>query len=392
MSGAAPSDAGADVGALEASVADGGAEAAAAICPAPDGSTTTIDPASTPLAVTGDEGSSFGISDPSLAWPAGGDAGDLSYTSLASTALFTRVAKTTDGRSFTYVGDANAYVDLMVATTDMTVCGAATCTGRLVHETSSLVVDPGDPDPTRRFKLFDYSYVIVPAASTPAQHAWGYIGMYTASAPESGWSAGVKAIGWTSSADSVSSDGAATVASSLAGLQDCAAFTEPAALVDAVSGTLYLALGCATPTQSTVVLLQSTDHAATFAYVGTLLNVADGTSLGSTSPGAMPTDFFQDEGATYLIASTLGSTPTVADAPSGYTSCTTVLVDDLASASVHRDGQGNPVVARKLVAPGGAFAGACALKPQFAAGYLTDEVVATASTPNQVFPTGIGCP
>jgi hypothetical protein len=325
-------------------------------------------------------------------WPTGSAAGYLSYTTLEATSLFTRIAKTTDGRSFTYAGDANAYVDMAVATTDTSVCGATTCNGRLVHETSSLIDDPSDPDATRRFKLFDYSYVIVPTATPSAQHAWGYIGLYMAQAPESGWSPGAKAIGWSSSASGISSTGAATVLSSLPALQDCGAFTEPAALVDPASGDIYVALGCALQASARVVLLRSTDHAASFAYVGVLLSAADGTSLGSTTPGAMPTDFFQDGGSTYLIVSTLGDTPIVANAPTGYTSCTTVLVDDLPSASVHRDAQGAPVAVRKLVAPGGTFAGACAFEPQFAAGYLVDEVVADAGTPNEVFMSGIECP
>jgi hypothetical protein len=178
----------------------------------------------------------------------------------------------------------------------------------------------------------------------------------------------------------------------VAGLQDCGAFTEPAALVDGASGDLYLALGCAASASARVVLLRSTDHASTFSYVGTLLDVNDGTSLGSTSPGVMPSDFFQDQGATYLVVSTLGETPVVADAPSGYTSCATVRVDDLTSASVHRDAQGLPVVERTLVAPGGTFAGACAFKPQFATGYLVDEVVADAGAPNEVLLSGVDCP
>jgi len=389
-------DAAADVTSADVETVDAPTDAAVhadAGCLAPDGETTTISPGTTaPLAVAGDTASVNGISDPSLVWPAGSDAGYLSYTTLEAASLSTRIARTTDGRSFTYVADANAYADLAVTTTDTSICGATTCNGRLVHETSSLIDDPTDPDPTRRFKLFDYSYVIVPTATPSAQHAWGYIGLYTAQTPESGWSPGTKAIGWSSSADGISSTGAATVASTVPALQDCGAFTEPAALVDPASGDIYLALGCAVQASARVVLLRSVDHAASFTYVGVLLSVADGTSIGSTTPGVMPTDFFQDEGATYLIVSTLGDTPVIANAPAGYTSCTTVLVDDVASAAVHRNEQGAPVVARRLVAPGGAFAGACAFKPQFAAGYLVDEVVADAGTPNEVFPTGIGCP
>jgi hypothetical protein len=69
-----------------------------------------------------------------------------------------------------------------------------------------------------------------------------------------------------------------------------------------------------------------------------------------------------------------------------------VRIDDLASAAVQRDAQGNAVALRKIVAPGGTFAGACAFKPQFASGYLVDEVVADAGAPNEVFPSSLDCP
>jgi hypothetical protein len=317
----------------------------------------------------------------------------MSYTTLEEAGLFTRVGRSSDGVSFEYLGDANAVANLTVATTDTTICGMAMCDGVLVHETSSLIYDGTDPDPTKRFKLFDYSYVIVPGSNPPAQHVWGYIGLYTATAPEKGWSSGTKALGWNSTADAVSSQDAATVLSTVSALQDCAAFTEPAAVVSPASGDLYLALGCATGTSSRVVLVKSSDHAATFSYVGMLLSAADGTALGSTTPGVMPTDLFVDGGTTYLVVSTLGTTPTVQYAPSGYTSCTTVAIDDLTTASVHRDGSGNPVAVRKLVSPGGAFAGACAFKPQFAAGYLVPEVVASSTAmPDIVLRSGITCP
>ena len=301
-------------------------------CSAPDGSVgagIVVDPVSAPrVAVTGDDGSVHGVFDPSLSWPDGSPAGYMSYTTLEDETLFTRIAFTSDGVSFTYAGDANSDADVTVTTTDTTVCGAATCDGLLVHETSSLLYDATNPDTTKRFKLFDYSYVIVPGASPPAQHAWGYVGLYTASDPGKSWSPGTKALGWSSTADGVSSQDAATVLSTVAALQDCAAFTEPAAVVDPASGDLYMALGCATGTSSRVVLVHSSDHAATFTYVGVLLSAADGTALGSTTPGVMPTDFVVDGGTTYLVVSTLGTTPTVQYAPSGYTSCTTVVVDE----------------------------------------------------------------
>ena len=362
-------------------------------CTAPSGP-VTVDPSSSlDLSVGGDPGSTYGISNPSLMWPWGSTTGFMSYSAATSSGLFTRIARTNDGQTFTYVVDANTDADIAVTTTDTSICGSTTCSGRLVHETSSLVDDAADASGAR-YKLFDYSYVIVPAAASPAQHAWGYIGLYTAPDPAGPWSAGTKALGWTSSANGLSASGAATMLSSVAALSDCAAFTEPAAMVDATTGDLFVALGCAAPVggavQIRVVLLRSSDHAASFSYVGLLLSAADGTSLGSTVPGIQPSDFFQEAGMTYLVTSTLGTTPLVADAPTGYTSCTIVPVADLASAAVVRAG-GAPTSSRRLVAPGGAFAGACSYKPEFAMGYLVDEV-STTGPPNRIFASGVTCP
>jgi hypothetical protein len=376
-------------------VVDAGADSSAADAATCASGNVTVDPASTPkLAVANDRNSTNGIFDPSLIWPPGSTRGFLSYTSLGSSALFTRIATTTDGTTFTYAVDANAYADLAVATTDTTVCNATSCNGRMVHETSSLIYDATDPDASRRFKLFDYSYVIVPAAASPAQHAWGYIGLYTSASGDSTWSSGTKAIGWASTATSVSSDGAEAVLTNTADLSDCAAFTEPAAIVD-VSGNIDLALGCVSKNSGNpvrVVLVTSTDHAKTFSYVGVLLTSADGPSVGSNSTGVQPTDLFQDDGDTYLIVSTLGTTPTIANSPAGYVSCTTIAVSDLASAKVERDASNNPVVVRKLTAPGGTFTGACAFKSEFAAGYLVPQVVASASPANEILESGLRCP
>jgi hypothetical protein len=385
--GGASLDAGPAIdGASSEAAPDGG-------CATPSGP-VTVDPSSSPgLSPGGDPGSTYGFSDPSLMWPGGGTTGYMSYSAATSSGLFTRIARTTDGRTFTYVVDANADADVAVTTTDTSICGSTTCSGRLVHETSSLVDDAADVTGAR-YKLFDYSYVIVPAAASPAQHAWGYIGLYTAPDPAGPWSTGTKALGWTSSANGLSATGAATMLSSVTALSDCAAFTEPAVMVDATTGDLFLALGCAAPVgdaiEIRVVLLRSSDHAASFSYVGLLLSAADGTALGSATPGIQPSDFFQDAGTTYLVTSTLGVTPSVADAPAGYTSCTVVPIADLGSATVVRSG-GAPVSSLKLVAPGGAFAGACSFKPEFATGYLVDEVSTTAP-PNRIFASGVTCP
>jgi len=118
----------------------------------------------TRLVVTGDAGSTAGIYDPSILYGPGAPVGFLTYTSVPSQAgVHTRIAASTDsGRSWVYVGDVNAVAATTITTTggDTTVCGATSCTGVWVHETSSLVYDPADPDTMQRFKVFVHSYFI----------------------------------------------------------------------------------------------------------------------------------------------------------------------------------------------------------------------------------------
>ncbi len=164
-----------------------------------------------------------------------------------------------------------------------------------------------------------------------------------------------------------------SVLSDTPALADYGAFTEPAALAD--GDDVYLALGCATATTNRVVLVRSSDHAATFTYVGTLLNSAY---------NAQPSDMFQANGQIYLVVSAIGTTAIVADAPSGYIACRTLAVNDLATATVSL----NPV--RELIAPGGAFTGACAYDATL--GYLVPEVVSSAAPADQILMPGITCP
>src|SRR5580692_6519793 len=142
-------------GGLNASAgADASADASAGVdADARSGCSGTLQPdaAMAPVSVQGDTGSTEGIFDPSLAYPPAATTGYMTYSSVpAAAGVHTRIATSSDhGASWSYVGDVNDSSAATVPTTDLTVCLAATCSGTWVHEVSSIVLDPGDPDAAR---------------------------------------------------------------------------------------------------------------------------------------------------------------------------------------------------------------------------------------------------
>jgi hypothetical protein len=356
-------------------------------CEAPDAQ--VIEPTVAPaLTVIGDTGSTLGIFDPSVlypAGPAGADGGVLSYSTVPTQgSIFTRVAVSSDnGATWTKVADANQSGSVTVATTDMTACGAAQCTGTLVHEVSSIVAD-GDDVPARRFKLFFHTYVVL--GGTTLRYDWGHIGMETAPAPGGPWSAEVAVVGWTSSAPALSSQGALFDATGTSELSDCFVLTEPGAIWR--PGVLDLALGCVAvtpaPTTTRIVLLRSTDQAATWSFVTTLLSPGDATCVGASSPQVNAADLFTIAGAEYLVASPV-------TASGAYDGCLAFAIDDPTAGTVRRDAIGVPIVLRYLGAPGGAFSGACSYAEGATAdGYFMPQAfLGQTSNIFRVFLTGV---
>lgn len=111
---------------------------------------TIISNASSPLVVVGDKGSVEGIFDPSAV--IAGNALVMSYSSVPTQeAIRTRLAVFDDGRSeWRFLTDINSPYN---ATIPGSSCPGGLCPGTVVHEVSSLIIDPSDPDVTRRVKV-----------------------------------------------------------------------------------------------------------------------------------------------------------------------------------------------------------------------------------------------
>ncbi len=328
-----------------------------------------------------------GIYDPSLACPSDGSRCLFAYSSvLYPTDVHTRIAASVDrGASFQFVAEANAASAVTTVVSDGSC--PAPCNVTLWHEVSSLVIDDTDPDPSRALKLFMHSYAVRDGGKT-LERTWGYIGLQTAPIEGKTWSTEAKLLGWASPSD-LSTSGVAMDVSAIAALSDCAALTEPGAMVS--SRGIDLAVTCAvSATRFRVVLLRSTDHARSFRLVGTLLDGADVACLGAQSVNGA--DLFQAGGADYLMVTPIA--PISIPAGVDYAGCWVIPIDDPLTARIARGAGGAPTIARSWAAADGRFAGPCTFaEAATGAGYLVPTVHPEAPTSAfRIERTGVAAP
>lgn len=369
-----------DAGASDASLPDAVGPDAGPACPAPD----VVDNATAlEVAVVGDTGSTLGIFDPSIVYPADALAGAMAYSSVPDQlTIRTRVAVSSDhGATWTFVAEVNTPEAATLASSDATECPGGACSGNLISEVSSLVYDADDPDAARRWKLFAHRYLVGPGVAL--HYRIGTITLQTAALVEGPWTAPQKLIGWTSPAP-YSSDGVVTNATTLVGMEDCLALTEPGALW--LPGSLHLAVGCVyldgvTP-RIRIELLRSTDHAASWTPLGTLLRPEDAACL---TPGASinAAELFAHDGAVHVAATPSDDT--------GYHGCLVFAVDDLATAAVARDDDGVAWPSRTITTAPERFTGACAFAGG-AGGYTVPVGFLGTTRPFRIFRGGLATP
>ena len=297
------------------------------------------------LAVAGEPPGVLARVDPSILWPPGTPSGLLVYSETAapSSPFTTYVAASNDhGATWQFAAQANAATPITVTTTDPSVCGATSCSAQLSHEVPSIMFDPSDPDPSRRYKLFVHAYPAI--ANTPYQVevGLGYIGLETSPDAES-WSADTKLLGWDSSATLSSSGALTNLDRAFPELADCGWFTDPGAVL-APSGAIDLVLSCAQFGGLRIVLLRSTDHAQTFRYVSQLLSIDDAQCLGSTTGALIGGDLFYVAGQEYLAATPMGGGPGL----DGLGLFAFPFADPEAG-TLRRDDQGKLIVTRDIV-------------------------------------------
>ncbi len=350
--------------AMEADAFDAAADAATEAGCA-EGSTTQ-GPLPLSVSVAGDVGSTEGIFDPSVIEAADSGAGAIVYSTLDPDQLHihTRIAGTSDhGQTWTYVADVNQNDPVTIQAAN-SVCGAATCSGRWNHEVASLVVDPADPNPAHRFRVFTHTYF---AGSTTWFDTIGYISLFTAPDATGPWTE-TKLLGWSSPLSPDGSQGVTQNVStdaSLAPLARCLLLTEPGALVHTLSTgqkVIDLALGCAVPLGQgaavDVVLLRSTDGAASFQYVSRPLTAQDAQTLGFADPSFNGADLFEQGGQVYLFATPAGPVMGPSGTFIGYTGCLLFAFADADQGTLVRCGAA-PSALASFLPPPQAFFGAC---------------------------------
>lgn len=153
------------------------------------------------------------------------------------------------------------------------------------YRTPWLVEDDADPDANRRFKLFAQKFFI--DLNKVSHFDQSALVMWTAASADGTWSNEEIVLGWT--ATPVALQAPRLLSQIDASLQQCQWVDEGSAAVDA--NGMELALSCALNTGlRQIVLLRSTDYAASFTYVSTLLTADDAVAFDSNSSFfSMPT-------------------------------------------------------------------------------------------------------
>ena len=353
------------------------------------------------LTIVGDTPGMGGISDASLFWPAGSSVGFVAYTNTPTALLETYLARSTDsGKTWSFVTKVNTASSAMLPSGGLVSCGgASSCPATLVHEVPTLVDDPSDPDPNRRFKIVSDAYLepTFGSASKFPTFLLGYFSLQT-SPDGTTWSSDTAALGWNTTPTSVSPPLPAVqtnVQTAFPELADCTLLLEPAMAIRPPTsadnpGAIDLALSCVhlsnAPPTIRIVLLRSTDHARTFEYVGVLLSTTDATCLGSPSPAITGADLFYVGANEYLLASRLS--PDQGQAGNVYLDCLVFAVDD--SGAVTRDAQGHPTVLREIATSDGTAIGSCTYaEGATAMGYVGNY---GSTLPSSIFVSGIGAP
>lgn len=337
----------------------------APFCPA----IQTIDPATASEVTIAGDAPAMGVFDPSIIYPADAPGGAMAYSAVPTQeTIRTHVALSPDhGATWTYVAELNAPEATAIASTE---CTGGTCTGNLISEVTSLIIDPAEPDPAKRWKLFAHRYLVGP--NVALHYAIGTITLQTAAQPQGPWTAPQKLIGWNGSSAYSSTGVALNVTTGGGTASDCIALTEPGALVTPAS--IDLAVGCvyldAGAPKIRIELLRSTDHAATWTSAGTLLR-ADDAACSGLAPGLNGADLFVANGVEYVAATPSDAT--------GYRGC---MVFPISDGHVERDASGRAIVSRAFAAD--RFSGACTFADG-ANGYAMDIGFLTDPRPFRIF-------
>lgn len=342
------------------------------------GSAEAVNPPQSPERITiagiGSQGA-HGIFDPSIARDPASSRLWMSYSSVDASGQWpaqnpdvvsTRLAYSDDSGK-TWTGSSSGA--LINAFSDVTIALPAPLNaGTWTNEVSQLVYDPG-ADTAQRWKLLWHHYLLL---NNVRHFDHGWIAMKAASTPE-GLAAAPEVKLFAGVTYDVSNDTAGGGSQSPLGgapkihldtalnsaLNNCL-FTEPG--MYATAGALYATVQCAkSPVEHLTVLLKcaspcTAESAASWSYLGTVLNDANATTLGFDT-GFSASSMFESGNSVYLI-----STPAqTSGAPWAdyYSGCRIYRFANIDSAQLQLSGT-QPAVIGTVNGTSGSFNGACA--------------------------------
>lgn len=263
----------------------------------------------------------------------------------------TSLARSTNGGStFNFVRKLGAAGPATVTDPARTACGATTCSGRWVYETPWLIDDNTDPNSARRFKLFAHKYFLSPGRVQGASlYHLGAIVMWTAPSLAGTWSSESSVIGWNSTPAELLP--VASNINALSGTSDCILVGEGSAAVTSVGIDFVFncpfSSGGAIPQK--IVMLRSTDHAASFQFVSTLLEPTDAGSFGGaqyfSAPSIIPGGgtLNNGNGQALLVTPVLSRSVNGGAAADFYSGCVVIPFADASAGALIRDSANTPL-------------------------------------------------
>jgi hypothetical protein len=172
------------------------------------------------------------------------------------------------------------------------------------YEVPTLALDPSDPDPGGRWKLFAHYYFWAPGRDRMVDYGW--IVMRAAAGPAGDWSADVPLFGAGKSPAAPYHNTRVDLNALAPELKNTVAYSEPGAL--AHEGRLYLSMSALQPhlgvrgisVDHRVFLLVSEDHGKSWRFVSTLLTPDNGLALGCA--GFDGSSLASEQGRFFLLA------------------------------------------------------------------------------------------
>jgi hypothetical protein len=255
------------------------------------------------------------------------------------------------------------------------------------YEVSSLLYDPYDADPAKRWKMLWNRVLFVSNGSDSIlSKDSNWIGLSTASTPNGTWSAERKLFAGLlyNTADNVFIGAPEIQLNTLnTSLNGCGIFTEPSML--AKSDGIYISLACM-GTTSKIVGVKCDRTFTTCSYLGDFLQGSEAAKFsqsGQTLDGFSASELVSVDSNDYLIV-----TPTESDI---YRGCLAFRISNLANATLDRSG-GVPVLVKRISGTSGSFNGACSYDPRATGSGIIYSEATTSAPQYHLFASHITLP